>query len=55
MPATRQTETQRKMSAGNETRPSALSRLERETMHQALAIVKGLRGYVRQHFHPDAL
>jgi CBS domain-containing protein len=41
--------------ATNEVRPSALSTLEREPLHDALAIVKRFRAYLRQHFKLDAL
>ncbi len=41
--------------AGNQVRPSDLSTLEREPLHDALAIVKRFRGYLRQHFRLDAL
>ncbi len=40
---------------GNEVRASDLGALEREPLHDALAIVKRFRGFVRQHFHLDAL
>jgi CBS domain-containing protein len=40
--------------ASNEVRPSELSTLEREPLHDALAIVKRFRGYLRQHFKLDA-
>jgi signal-transduction protein with cAMP-binding, CBS, and nucleotidyltransferase domain len=36
-------------------RPSALSTLEREPLHDALAIVKRFRSFLRQHFKFDAL
>jgi signal-transduction protein with cAMP-binding, CBS, and nucleotidyltransferase domain len=36
-------------------RPSELSTLEREPLHDALAIVKRFRGFLRQHFRLDAL
>ena len=36
--------------ASNEVRPSDLSTLEREPLHDALDIVKRFRGYLRQHF-----
>ncbi|HRD98046.1 MAG TPA: putative nucleotidyltransferase substrate binding domain-containing protein [Rubrivivax sp.] len=36
--------------ASNEVRPSDLSTLEREPLHDALGIVKRFRGYLRQHF-----
>jgi CBS domain-containing protein len=39
--------------AGNEVRPSALSTLEREPLHDALAIVKRFRLFLRQHFSLD--
>ncbi len=41
--------------ASNEVRPSELSTLEREPLHDALAIVKRFRAYLRQHFKFDAL
>ncbi len=41
--------------AGNEVRPSALSTLEREPLHDALAIVKRFRGFLRLHFRLDSL
>jgi CBS domain-containing protein len=41
--------------ATNEVRPSELSTLEREPLHDALAIVKRFRAYLRQHFKLDAL
>jgi CBS domain-containing protein len=41
--------------AGNEVKPSALSTLEREPLHDALAIVKGFRLFLRQHFRFEAL
>ena len=41
--------------AGNEVRPSALSTLEREPLHDALAIVKRFRLHLRQHFKFDSL
>lgn len=40
---------------GNEVRPSALSTLERETLHDALAIVKRFRSFLRVHFRLDSL
>jgi CBS domain-containing protein len=40
--------------ATNEVRPSALSTLEREPLHDALAIVKRFRGYLRVHYRLDA-
>ncbi|MBL8332700.1 MAG: CBS domain-containing protein [Rubrivivax sp.] len=40
---------------GNEVRPSELGALEREPLHDALAIVKRFRGFLRQHFRLDAL
>jgi CBS domain-containing protein len=42
-------------SAGNEVRPSELSTLEREPLHDALAIVKAFRQHLRQHFKLDSL
>ena len=41
--------------AGNEVKPSDLSTLEREPLHHALAIVKRLRQFLRQHFRFDSL
>jgi CBS domain-containing protein len=41
--------------AGNEVRPSELSTLEREPLHDALAIVKRFRLFLRQHFRFDTL
>ena len=41
--------------ATNEVRPSELSTLERESLRDALAIVKGFRVFLRQHFRLDAL
>jgi CBS domain-containing protein len=41
--------------ASNEVRPSDLSTLEREPLHDALAIVKRFRLYLRQHFKFDSL
>jgi CBS domain-containing protein len=43
------------LAASNEVRPSALSTLEREPLHDALAIVKRFRSFLRQHFKFDAL
>ena len=43
------------LAASNEVRPSELSTLEREPLHDALAIVKRFRAYLRQHFKFDAL
>lgn len=40
---------------GNELRPSELGALEREPLHDALAIVKRFRAFLRQHFRLDAL
>jgi len=40
---------------GNEVRPSELSTLEREPLHDALAIVKRFRLFLRQHFRFDTL
>ena len=40
---------------GNEVRPSDLGALEREPLHDALAIVKRFRLFLRQHFRLDAL
>jgi hypothetical protein len=39
---------------GNEVRPSELGTLEREPLHDALAIVKRFRGFLRQHFGSTA-
>ena len=41
--------------ASNEVRPSALSTLEREPLHDALAIVKRFRSFLRLHFRFDTL
>ncbi len=41
--------------ANNEVRPGALSTLEREPLHDALAIVKRFRQHLRQHFKLDSL
>lgn len=41
--------------AGNEVKPSELSTLEREPLHDALAIVRRFRQFLRQHFRLDAL
>ena len=41
--------------AGNEVRPSDLSTLEREPLHDALGIVKRFRAFLRQHFKLDSL
>jgi CBS domain-containing protein len=41
--------------ATNEVRPSDLSTLEREPLHDALAIVKRFRLFLRQHFRFDTL
>ena len=43
------------LAPGNEVRPSELSTLEREPLHDALAIVKRFRLFLRQHFKLDAL
>jgi CBS domain-containing protein len=43
------------LAATNEVRPSALSTLEREPLHDALAIVKRFRASCVQHFKFDAL
>jgi len=43
------------LEASNEVRPSALSTLEREPLHDALAIVRRFRAFLRQHFKFDAL
>jgi len=43
------------LEASNEVRPSALSTLEREPLHNALAIVKRFRLFLRQHFKFDML
>ena len=40
---------------GNEVKPSELGALEREPLHDALAIVKRFRGFLRQHFRLDSL
>ena len=40
---------------GNEVRPSELGALEREPLHDALAIVRRLRQFLRQHFRLDSL
>jgi CBS domain-containing protein len=40
---------------GNEVRPSELGALEREPLHDALAIVKRFRAFLRQHFHLERL
>ena len=40
---------------GNEVRATDLGALEREPLHDALAIVKRFRGFLRQHFRLDAL
>ena len=40
---------------GNEVRPSELGALEREPLHDALAIVKRFRAVLRQHFRLDSL
>jgi CBS domain-containing protein len=40
---------------GNEVRPSELGALEREPLHDALAIVRRFRAFLRQHFHLDRL
>jgi CBS domain-containing protein len=40
---------------GNEVRPSDLGALEREPLHDALAIVKRFRAFLRQHFKLDSL
>jgi CBS domain-containing protein len=40
---------------GNEVRASELGALEREPLHDALAIVKRFRAFLRQHFHLDRL
>jgi CBS domain-containing protein len=41
--------------ASNEVRPSALSTLERETLHDALGIVRRFRAHLRQRFRFDSL
>ncbi len=41
--------------ASNEVRPSDLSTLEREPLHDALDIVRRFRAYLRQHFKFDVL
>lgn len=43
------------LQVGNEVRPSALSTLEREPLHDALAIVKRFRLHLRLHFKFDSL
>ncbi len=43
------------LEANNEVRPSALSTLEREPLHDALAIVKRFRSFLRMHFKFDTL
>ncbi|CAD5374112.1 Predicted signal-transduction protein containing cAMP-binding and CBS domains [Rubrivivax sp. A210] len=43
------------LAPGNEVRASDLSTLEREPLHDALAIVKRFRQFLRQHFRFDAL
>ena len=45
----------RGLTASNEVRPSELSTLEREPLHDALAIVKRFRAFLRHHFRLDAL
>ena len=40
---------------GNEIKPSELGALEREPLHDALAIVKRFRGFLRGHFKLDSL
>lgn len=40
---------------GNEVRAAELGALEREPLHDALAIVKRFRAFLRQHFHLDRL
>ncbi len=40
---------------GNAVRPADLGALEREPLHDALAIVKRFRVFLRQHFHLDRL
>jgi CBS domain-containing protein len=45
----------RGLTASNEVRPSELSTLEREPLHDALAIVKRFRSFLRMHFKFDAL
>jgi len=46
---------QQGLEASNEVRPSDLSTLEREPLHDALAIVKRFRAFLRQHFKLDSL
>ena len=41
--------------ASNQIQPSALSTLERESLHDALAIVRRFRSFLRQHFKLDSL
>ena len=43
------------LEASNDVRPSALSTLEREPLHDALGIVKRFRAFLRHHFKFDAL
>ena len=40
---------------GNEVKPSDLGALEREPLHDALAIVKRFRQFLRQHYRFDSL
>ena len=42
-------------SPGNEVRGADLGALEREPLHDALAIVKRFRAFLRAHFRLDAL
>ena len=46
---------QRGETPGNEVRPSALEPLERGLLRDALAVVKGFRQFLRQHYHLDLL
>ncbi|MDP2004190.1 MAG: putative nucleotidyltransferase substrate binding domain-containing protein [Rubrivivax sp.] len=43
------------LAASNEVRPSDLSTLEREPLHDALAIVRRFRQFLRQHFRTETL
>ena len=43
------------LAASNEVRPSELSTLEREPLHDALGIVKSFRSFLRLHFKLEAL
>lgn len=46
---------QRGETPGNEVRPSALEPQERVLLRDALAVVKGFRQFLRQHYHLDLL